>query len=112
MRSTLILWLTVYCLGAAATLEPAAEFVHTDAAGKFNVLGQVAVVIAGDDQFVSHIMEDVLAVNLLSQDIKGGLPEANGSGQVACAGRPHADCAEGRCERAHNWDGAYRTCLY
>lgn len=88
MRNTLMLCLVVYCLGAAATLEPAAEFVHQDAAGKFSILGQAAVVITGDDQLVSHIMEDVFAVNLLSQGVRVVYPEETVLGKLRAPADP------------------------
>ena len=53
----------------AAELVPATSFVHEDAAGRLAMLGKVAVVLAGDDHFVSRVMEDVLAINLLERDI-------------------------------------------
>jgi hypothetical protein len=54
---------------------PATEFVHEDAAGKLDILGEVAVVIAGNDPFINRIMEDVLAINLMSRGIKLAYPE-------------------------------------
>ncbi|MFO7674799.1 MAG: hypothetical protein R6X12_00565 [bacterium] len=54
----------------AAELEPATSFVHEDAAGRLAMLGKVAVVMAGDDHFVSRIIEDVLAISLMNRDIK------------------------------------------
>lgn len=75
MRKTVSLWLALLSAAAGAALVPAADFVHEDAAGKLKVIGQAAVVITGDDQFVSRIMEDVLTVVLLAKGVKVAYPE-------------------------------------
>jgi hypothetical protein len=73
----------VLCLAAAGTcalaqagqLEPAVVHVHEDAEGKLDVLGDVAVVMTGNDRFINRIMEDVLAIKLLAEGIKVAYPE-------------------------------------
>jgi len=59
----------------AEKLEPAAEFIHEDAAGKLEMVGNVAVVITGDDRFLCRLAEDVIAISLLGEGIKLAYPE-------------------------------------
>jgi len=54
---------------------PATTYVDEDAAGKLDILGEVAVVMTGNDPFINRIMEDVLAVELLSRGIVVAYPE-------------------------------------
>ena len=73
----------VLCLtlaGAASLLSgaegvPATTYVHEDAAGKLDILGEVAVVMTGTDPFINRIMEDILAIELLSRGISIAYPE-------------------------------------
>ncbi len=60
---------------AGDTLEPSVKFVHEDAAGKLDIIGEVAVVLTGNDPFVNRIMEDVLAISLMSEGIKVAYPD-------------------------------------
>ncbi|HDR00286.1 MAG TPA: hypothetical protein ENN51_08405 [candidate division WOR-3 bacterium] len=57
-------------LAPAAALAPAASFVHEDASGRLAILGKVAIVLTGDDAFVSRIAEDVLAITLMGHRIR------------------------------------------
>lgn len=60
---------------AAGGLEPAVLHIHEDAAGKLDMLGEVAVVMTGNDRFINRIMEDVLAIKLMAAGIKVAYPE-------------------------------------
>jgi hypothetical protein len=80
-RFALTLLLSLASVTAAAELEPATSFVHEDAAGRLAMLGRVAVVLAGDDQFVSRIMEDVLTISLMSRDVRVVYPAENHFGR-------------------------------
>jgi hypothetical protein len=63
---------------AGEELVPSAEYVHPDAAGKLKVAGNVAVLMTGNDRFVNRVLEDLLAVDLMKQDLKVVYPtEAN-----------------------------------
>lgn len=61
-------------LAPASALEPTAVFAHEDAPGRLAMPGRVAVVLTGDDAFVSRIAEDLLAVSLLGRDIRVAYP--------------------------------------
>ncbi len=73
---------------AAEKLEPAAEFVHEDAAGKLAMVGDVAVVLSGDDPFLCRLAEDVVAISLMEEGVRIVYPDQ------AYLGKPRAD--EGR----------------
>lgn len=60
---------------------PATKYVHEDAAGKLDILGEVAVVITGNDPFINRIMEDVLAINLMSEGLKIAYPDETNFGK-------------------------------
>ena len=60
---------------------PVTKFVHEDAAGKLDMIGEVAVVMTGDDLFINRIMEDVIAINLMAQGIKVAYPEETNFGK-------------------------------
>ncbi|MEN9978871.1 MAG: hypothetical protein ABIK38_00800 [candidate division WOR-3 bacterium] len=51
-------------------LAPVASFVHPDAGGKLPILGTVAVVLSGIDPQANRLLEDALALNLLSESIR------------------------------------------
>lgn len=77
-RSTLALCLVAVGVGMcvqATELDPAVVHVHEDAAGKLALLGEVAVVMTGNDQFINRIMEDVLAIRLLAEGIEVVYPD-------------------------------------
>ncbi|MEO0068356.1 MAG: hypothetical protein ABIK23_04410 [candidate division WOR-3 bacterium] len=52
------------------SIKPLATFVHPDAAGKLPIIGGVAVVISGVDRQTNRLLEDGLAIILLSESIK------------------------------------------
>ncbi|MCX7731563.1 MAG: hypothetical protein N2248_00130 [candidate division WOR-3 bacterium] len=51
-------------------LKPVASFVHPDAAGKLPILGTVAVVLSGIDPQANRLLEDALALGVLSESIR------------------------------------------
>ncbi len=51
-------------------LAPVASFVHPDAAGKLPILGTVAVVLSGIDPQANRLLEDALALAVLSESIR------------------------------------------
>ncbi len=59
----------------ADKLEPSVEFVHEDAKGKLDMIGEVAIVMTGNDPFINRIMEDVLAISLMSSGVKIAYPD-------------------------------------
>ncbi|MEO0085579.1 MAG: hypothetical protein ABIK37_03000 [candidate division WOR-3 bacterium] len=67
----------------------ATVFVHEDAAGKLAIIGSVAIVISGTDQFISRIMEDALAVSLMQKGIKVAYPDEKDLGKARA--RPNDD---------------------
>ena len=67
--------LAAFAVSPGAKLEPAAEFVHEDAKGKLAIIGNVAVALSGDDEFLARITEDVIAISLLARGIKVVYPE-------------------------------------
>lgn len=52
------------------SIKPMATFVHPDAAGKLPLIGSVAVVLSGVDRQTNQLLEDALAMLLLSESIK------------------------------------------
>jgi hypothetical protein len=60
---------------------PATKFVHEDAAGKLAMVGDVAVVLTGDDHFITRVVEDVITINLLARDIRVSYPDENDFGK-------------------------------
>ncbi|OYD14505.1 hypothetical protein CH330_08465 [candidate division WOR-3 bacterium JGI_Cruoil_03_51_56] len=65
----------------ADKLEPSVEFVHEDAKGKLDMIGEVAIVMTGNDPFINRIMEDVLAISLLAKGVKIAYPEETNFGK-------------------------------
>jgi hypothetical protein len=52
------------------SITPSATFVHPDAAGKLPLIGNVAIVLAGVDKQTNQLLEDGVALLLLSESIK------------------------------------------
>ncbi|MBN2537135.1 hypothetical protein JXB37_02540 [candidate division WOR-3 bacterium] len=73
---------TALVLAAAVAADlPATKFVHEDAAGKLAMIGEVAVVLTGDDHFITRVAEDVITINLLSRGIRVRYPDENDFGK-------------------------------
>lgn len=51
-------------------LAPVASFVHPDARGKLPIIGTVAVVLSGSDRPMVRMLEDALALGVLSESIR------------------------------------------
>ena len=68
-------------LATTAAEMPATKFVHEDAAGKLAMIGEVAVVLTGDDHFITRVVEDVITINLLARGIKVRYPDENDFGK-------------------------------
>lgn len=69
-------------LAAAAVADlPATKYVHEDAAGKLAMIGEVAVVLNGDDHFITRVVEDVITINLLGRGIRVAYPDENDFGK-------------------------------
>lgn len=75
---------TLILIGVAAgadTLKPAAVFVHPDAPGKFEIIGDVAVVLDGVDRAAACLLEDALAIALLAESVRVVYPSEKELGQ-------------------------------
>jgi hypothetical protein len=75
---SIVLCLAIIGLAAgvrAQKLEPVAEFVHEDAAGKLGIIGKVAVVLTGDAPFLCRVAEDVVAISLMNAGVKVAYPD-------------------------------------
>lgn len=68
-------------LALTAGEMPATKFVHEDAAGKLALIGEVAVVLTGDDHFITRVVEDVVTINLLARGIRVAYPDENDFGK-------------------------------
>lgn len=52
------------------SIKPMASFVHPDAGGKLPIIGNVAVILSGVDRQTNQLLEDAVAMLLLSESIK------------------------------------------
>ncbi len=73
IKSVIAFFLLFFCVVIAKEkegLNPSAVFVHSDAKGKLPIIGNLAVIIEGDDRLNAQIIEDGIAVNLLAESIR------------------------------------------